>query len=311
MFEKATRGLLRCGLAATMVLGAGGIAWADTISLSNGNSSATIATDDTAFGRTGMVDWTVDGTNKLYLQWFGFRYQNDDYTDSLNGNTVRGALDSLGTPVVSSTSNTATISYNNRSVAVTVSYTLTGDAPDSQKSKIDEDITITNLMSRDLMKNLDTGVDNTLHFFQYSDFDLCGAGSNDSVSIGYSGASQSSFCDGIVSETLITPGAGNQYWPSNTGAGYQAGTPHDVALNALHGIDLPNTNTTDGLSDAAWAFEWNIPFTAYGGGFDTFTIHKTKSLAPVPEPMSLVLLGAGLVGVGRMIRRRRTETVVG
>jgi hypothetical protein len=309
MFEKATRGLLRCGLAATMVLGAGGIARADVITLTSGNSSALITTGPGSSGSAGMQDWTVDGVDKLFLQWFGFSYQNDNWLFP-NGQTIRGALDALGTPVTSHTADTASLSYNNGSIAVSVAYTLTGDAPDSQKSKIDEVITITNLMSRDLMKDLVTGVDNTLHFFQYSDFDLCGVGSHDSVSIGYSGASQSSFCDGVVSETLINPSAGNQYWPGNTGAGFQAGEPNDVGLNAFHGIDLPNTNTTDGLHDAAWAFEWNIPFTANGGGFDTFTIHKTKSLAPVPEAMSLVLLGAGLVGVGQMIRRRRAETVV-
>jgi len=312
MFEKATRGMLRCGLAATMILGAGGIARADVITLTNGNSSAIINTDpdNPTYDRAGMVGWTVDGVDKPFQQWFGFSYQNDNWLYP-NGQRVSGALDTLGTPVIDNTiPDKATLRYNNGSIAVTVAYTLTGDAPDSQKSKIAEDITITNLMRRDLMKNLETGVDNTLHFFQYSDFDLCGEGSHDSVSISYAGASQQSFCDGVVSETLITPGAGDQFFPGGTGAAYQAGLPVDVGLNALGGIDLDNSNTTDGLHDAAWAFEWNIPFTPNGGLFDTFTIHKTKSLAPVPEPMSLVLLGAGLVGVGRMVRRKRTEAHV-
>lgn len=306
MFERAARGMLRCGLAATMILGAGGIARADVITLTDGNSSAIINTDanNPTYLRAGMVNWTVDGTDKLFQQWFGFRYQNDDYRLDLGGQTVSGALDSLHLVAPPSfTGNSASLQYSDGGIAVTVGYVLTGDVAGSQQSKIDETITITNLMARDLQGGSD------LHFFQYSDFDLCGPQSSDTVSIGYSGATQSSFCDGIVSEATVSPNAGNQEWPGNFGPGFQAGAPVDVALSALHGIDLDNTSFFTG-DNAAWAFEWNIPLTPSGGPFDSFTIHKTKSLAPVPEPMSLVLLGAGLVGVGRMVRRRRADAVV-
>lgn len=301
MFEKATRGILRCGLAATMVLGAGGIARADVITLTDGNSSAII---DTAGTTTGLVNWTVDGVNKLFDQWFGFRYQDNDWLAGPNGNTVQGPLDALGTPTIAGTTNTAILAYNNGQIAVSVTFVLTGDAPGSEQSMIDENITITNLMNDKFLLGA-----NDLHFFQYSDFDLCGPGSSDSVNIGYTGATQTSFCNSIASETTITPHAGNQEWPAEGGPGYQAGSPADVSLSALHGVDLDNTGSFSG-GDAAWAFEWNLPLSPAGGGYDTFTIHKTMALAPVPEPMSLVLLGAGLLGVGRAIRRRSVSAPV-
>jgi len=304
-FGRAGRWILRSGLAAALVLGAGGIARADVITLTDGNSSAIINTDASDFPfRAGMINWTVDGVNKLYDQWFGFRYQNDAWESGPNGATVSGSLDTLpaSTPTLIG-GNGVELDYSDGSIAISVLYTLTGDLADSHKSKIDEKITITNLMSRDLMGG------NDLHFFQYSDFDLCGLGSSDSVSIGYAGASQTSFCDGIVSEAIVNPHAGNQEWPTENGFGFQAGSPDDVALNALFGNDLDNTSSFSG-GDAAWAFEWNIPLTGFGGPFDSFTINKTKSLAPVPEPMSLVLLGAGLVGVGRVVRRRRATLAV-
>jgi len=56
-----------------------------------------------------------------------------------------------------------------------------------------------------------------------------------------------------------------------------------------------------GPGDATWAFQWD--FLLNPG--QTFQVSKDKRIGAVPEPASLLLLGSGLLGGLKAVRRRR------
>lgn len=81
----------------------------------------------------------------------------------------------------------------------------------------------------------------------------------------------------------------------------------DVSLQQQAGQSLPIVGTTDtGVQQG----NFDIAATLLGG--DTYTLNITHqsqdSLVSVPEPSTLMALGAGLLGLGFVSRRRRTRS---
>ncbi|MGO9138411.1 MAG: PEP-CTERM sorting domain-containing protein [Syntrophales bacterium] len=265
-------------LAVTLVLSLWGIpgVQATTVTLSDMNSTATISPNSQA----GMNSWFVDGISMLYQQWFWYR---------IGATGGEKSIDTISAPtILSETTNTVSLLYSNvdKALSVQVNYSLFGGTPGSRQSDIDEQIRLRNISSSRI----------TLHFFQYSDFDLGGYGphgyQNDTVKIDPDGnkVDQSNPYFALA-ETVVTPPA------SRYEAGYYATTLNE--LNDASPTTL-NDNLNAGPGDTTWAFEWDV--TLAPG--QTYLISKDKDIRPVPEPGTLLLLGFGLLGVATIRRKK-------
>lgn len=246
------------------------------------NSSFTI--DDCVLGCSqghgpGMVDWTVDGIQTLYDQWFWFR------VGSTGGES---ALSTLPVTVTSPASDALDMTFtdNINHFTVLVEYDLTGGAIGSRTSDIGEIIKITNTGSSNL----------NMHFFQYSDFDLNRKTLADYVTIDPTlrfvdqvPAGAGNF---LLSESIVTPK------PNHAEANYFA--------NTLNKLSDGNPTTLDGTltagaGDVTWAFQWDKTIAAGS----TFIISKDKNLYGIPEPATVTLLGGILLLVASKLRFRK------
>jgi hypothetical protein len=247
---------------------------AQIVNLIDNNSIARIDTGNQA----GMFNWSVDGRNQLFQQWFWYRVGN------LN---AEASIDTISPPaILTPAPNVLDTRYNNGQFSVRVQYTLGGGALGSGFSDIGEIITINNLTANPL----------DFHFFQYSDFDLDSAG-NDVVRLGAIGpllytASQSDV--GTLTENMdIVSGA-------NRGeVDYFANTR--TRLNDANLDNLNNNLGPLGPGDVTWAFQWD--FTIAGYGSVGISKDKILQLAAIPEPSAVALFSLGLVGYA--LRKRR------
>jgi len=162
-------------------------------------------------------------------------------------------------------------------LTVNINYKLTGGV--GYDSDILESISVKN----------NTASPFSLHFFQYSDFDLDGSPLGDTVTIeqdldfgGYWRATQTKLASQL-SETITAPNA------TRAEAAFQG-----VILNEflLPGYNLNNNLGPVGPGDVTWGLQWD--FTVAGGA--TVDIFKDKRLevAPVPEPTALGFVALGL-----------------
>jgi hypothetical protein len=261
-------------LATVMLLlfGAGSIC-AD-VTLTNGNSTALINPASTS----GMYQWTVDGVNQLYQEWFWYR---------VGATGGESGINALGTATITDESaNAVTIQYGAAaSLNVSVTFTLIGGSSGSHTADVAETIIVRNggLSPVDL------------HFFEYADFDLNGTPAGQTVTFPNNYVVDQSGVGAVLSETVTTPAASS----------HEAG----IYSNTLNELNDGSPTTLNGVSsagpgDATWAFEWDRTVAAGG----SFIISKDKNLASVvPEPASILGLGTVLLLVGARLRRKKTQ----
>lgn len=255
-------------LALALAIWGMGRAEATIYTLSDLNSTVSISSATQA----GMFNWTVDGTNHMYQQWFWYRL----------GNTGgQSSFDTLAVVGVVASSSLLQLTYAGSGFNATVTYSLLGGTAGSHSSDVGEQIRFINTSGSTL----------PLHFFQYTDFDLNGTISDDTGVRTNANTIQQFDPFTVMSETVATPSA--NHWEISL---------YPTLLNHLNS-GSPYT-LADGISprsgDVTWGFEWDANIAPNG----TFNISKDKNLRPVPEPATMLLLGSGLLGMGVFARRR-------
>lgn len=230
----------------------------------------------------GMKNWTVDGQDQLYQQWFWYRVGCDGGEKGLNRLCLLSAEQT--------SDNTLTTLYQkNNKFNIEISYSLDGGEAGSGMSSINEKIKITNLSGDPL----------DFHFFQYADFDLGGNRHGNTVQLArddsglFTSAYQNTGTTHFVDE-VVSPGADHG----------QVGR-YPSLRNRLqnHSPTTLNDNVGPITGDATWAFQWD-PSIPVGGSF-SIELNKSVSITSVPEPTALALVPVALALLG-MARRRRS-----
>jgi len=257
---------------------------AQVVNLIDKTSIASIDLNNPNPALVGMFQWSVQGQNELRQQWFWFRVDGNPEVP-LNALGLVGVTPFLGTRGLSTV-------YGAGPLNVQIDYLLTGSSAvpinGLAQSDIQETITLHNSGTNAI----------PLSFFQYSDFDLAGAG-NDTITLGkdpgglYNSANQS---DGVstltesVSVTAPSASHGEAALFNATWLKLNDGNP-----------DVLNDNATAGPGNVTWALEWDMLLLPS----QDFIISKDKHLQVqiIPEPSLFALLGIGLASF--VLRRQR------
>jgi len=245
-------------------------AQADIFAVTDLNTFVQVDNDSQA----GMFTWRVDGVDQMFQQWFWYRV----------GNGPEASIDTLAVGAGSGVlGRNISTNYVGAGFTIEVTYLVTGGTNNSGTSDIAETIRIINTTDAPL----------DFHFFQYSDFDLCGGdGGEVATFVNANTVDQTDIGGCHLSETVVTPDASHR----------EAGI-YNATLTSLNN-GTPTTladNVSSGFGDATWAFQWDFVLGARGA----FIISKDKHLSAIPEPASLFLLGSGLLGGLKAVRRRR------
>lgn len=248
---------------------------ADIMTLTNQNSSVQI----NPASQAGLDNWTVNGTNIMYQQWFWIRTGTATSEIPVDSSTLKLTAESaLG--------GHGLLGYAASGYTVTMRFSLLGGSTGTDSSDLSEIISIKNTSATAL----------ALNFFQYAN--IAFSNGNDTVQF-VSPDSVEQTGGGIwLNETVVN---------SNGLVHHQA----DVYPNILNSLDDNSITTLDdsnyATGDATWAFQWQQNL-APGG---TFTITKDLNVSDpppsVPEPASVILLGTLIAFVFFSARRIKSR----
>jgi hypothetical protein len=225
------------------------------IKLTSGNSVVRINPNT----QDGVYSWTVDGTEKMYQEWFWLRQ------DPTNAQT---SFDDLGSPLGAQlTATNAIINYVTASLNVNLGFALAGGAPGSGMSDLTETISIQNTTNGPI----------TLHLFKYSDFDL--SPNADTIAFPANNSPIQTGGTNTMTETVQSP------QPNFYESSYYALTLNKILAPAP--VTLSNTILNPAPGDQTFANQWDL---ALAPG-QTVVITLTQSIRVIPGGHAIVQSG--------------------
>lgn len=203
----------------------------------------------------------------------------------------------LGAPaLVSQSANAVSFTAANAMLSATVSWSLTGSAPDSGRATLSKSVSLTNLTAGALDLNL----------FDYSDYDIrfnpaAQADTARLVGPGRIVTTSSTVPFSIVSESSVAP---DRYQIDGFFPLYQAFFLDSDGATTLNNMPAPGTLFPETPGDTAFAFQWSRTLAAG----ETFAVGQTARFLPtaaIPEPESWALMIAGFGLLGAALRSKR------
>lgn len=241
--------------------------------LTNQNSTVTIDASQAApTVSAGMNSWLVEGANQLFQQAYWYRIGETGGEQLINR---------ISAPTVNQASaNTANIQYANTQLRVDITYVLIGGALGSGTSDVSEVTRITNLGPAPI----------SFHLFEYDDFDLGANFADDRAELVNSSTIRQ--FDSLTNAMVGTVPVPSHWQIAVSG-------PIFTSLTDNNPTTLTDSGSPFGPGDATFAFQWDVIINPN----DTFLMSKNKLIDIVPEPITLVSLGA----MGLLALRRRKK----
>ena len=255
---------------------------ARAITLTDGNSTADIFLDSQA----GLEDWTVDGTDYMYQEWFWYRIGTAGPEASIDTLTLVNST--LSDVDGNGDNESLEANYQGLGFTLDALWTLTGGAPGSGISDIAEVVKITNTSASTL----------EFYLFEYTDFDFGDVADDVGVFDNVNVFRQfDANVTGVISQISI----------DDLNPRYQI-SPYPQLLASLNdGLpttlsNTPPLGTPSPAEDVTSAWQWRF-LIAPG---DSVIISKDKQVEAVPEPGTILgLLAVGGLGLVSRLKRQK------